>query len=100
MNNDKLDKETQQLVAEGESLSALFASSGWQIAEKDLQETISSLKSLDSIDLNEGNVETQIKVNLAIAKSLELWVNDLKGRVNNVIMMKEEGVKSPLIERR
>lgn len=101
MNSDNLDKETQQLVAEGEALSALFASSGWEIAERELSKAISELKTLDSIDLQgDEDVATQIKVNLAIANSLQLWVDDLRGRVNNVIMMKEKPVNSPLIERR
>lgn len=94
------DAETTKVVAEGEALDAMFKSSGWQIAECKMNALIAACRDARAIDLTRPDASKQIEVNLAIADNLELWVNDLKGSVNNVIMLKGEPANDKLMTRR
>lgn len=94
------DAETTHVIAEGEALDAMFKSSGWEVAERKLSSLIAACRDARSIDLTRADASKQIEVNLAIAENLELWVNDLKGFVNNVIMLKEEPTRDKLMTRR
>ena len=100
MSKGNLDKDTQRVVAEGGALDAMFGSSGWEIAEKSLQETVAALRDVGSIDLTRDDVTLQLQINKGIAESLDFWLNDLKGRVNNVTMMSSPKEGSTLIDRR
>lgn len=90
MSNDNFDSETNLAIAQGQALDAMFKSSGWQIAETKMNALIAACRDARAIDLSRPDAAKQIEVNLAIADNLELWVNDLKGSVNNVIMMQDE----------
>lgn len=94
------DPETTHAIAEGEALEALFKSSGWEIAERKLNALIAACRDARAVDVSRDDAATQIKVNLAIADNLELWVADLKGSVNNVIMLKGEPTNDKLMTRR
>ena len=100
MSNANFDTETNQAIAEAQALEAMFASSGWGVAEAALNEIINELRDARSIDTTRVDVAEQIKVNVAIADNLELWVADLRGRVNNVIMLQAEPEDSKLLTRR
>ena len=94
------DAETTHAIAEGEALDAMFKSSGWQVAERKLNSLIAACRDARAIDLTRADAPKQIEVNLAIADNLEIWVNDLKGSVNNVIMLKGEPTNDKLMTRR
>jgi hypothetical protein len=94
------DPETTHAIAEGEALEALFKSSGWEIAERKLNAVIAACRDARAIDLTRPDASKQIEVNLAIADNLEEWVADLKGSVNNVIMLKAEPTNTKLMTRR
>lgn len=99
MSKDNFDAETTKAISEAEALDAMFNSSGWQVAERKLLALISALRDARNIDLTREDASTQIKVNVAIADNLETWINDLKGDVNNAIMMKSDPIKSNLMTR-
>lgn len=94
------DPETTLAIAEGEALEAMFKSSGWAIAERKMNAIIAACRDARAIDLKREDAAKQIEVNLAIADNLEIWVNDLKGSVNNVIMLKGEPTNDKLMTRR
>lgn len=94
------DAETTHAIAEGEALEAMFKSSGWEIAERKMSSLIAACRDARAVDITREDAATQIKVNLAIADNLEIWVNDLKGSVNNVIMLKQDPVNDRLVTRR
>jgi len=96
----EFDAETTHAIAEGEALQAMFQSSGWEIAERKLNALISACRDARAIDLSRPDASKQIEVNLAIADNLELWVGDLRGTINNVIMLKGEPTTSRLMTRR
>lgn len=94
------DAETTLAIAEAEALDAMFKSSGWAIAERKMNAIIAACRDARAIDITRDDVDIQIKVNVAIADNLEIWVNDLKGSVNNVIMLKGEPTNDKLMTRR
>lgn len=100
MSNANYDAETTKILAEAEALEAMFQSSGWAVADRALTATISALRDVRNIDITREDTTLQLRVNAAIADNLEEWVNDLRGRVNNAIIMKSEPTKDNLITRR
>lgn len=96
MNNDNFDAETKETLGQADALAAMFASAGWQVAEESLEGVIAALR--DARNLPTENIEDNLKVNLAVADNLEAWVDELKGRVSNAIIMEEPDNK--LITRR
>lgn len=94
------DAETKLAVAEGEALEAMLKSSGWAVAERKLNAIIAACRDARAIDITRDDATVQIKVNVAIADNLEEWLNDLKGSVNNVIMMTSEPTQNKLTTRR
>ena len=99
MSNDK-DPETTQMEGEAEALEAMFGSSGWAIAEKELHSVIDALRDISTIDDNDPNIGMNVQVRKKTALALEEWVNILKSQVNNVIISKEGVRTSKLVERR
>lgn len=102
MSKDNLDAETSKAVSESQALDAMFSGSGWSIAERELTETINELRDARNLqsDLSPEETVLEMKINLGVADNLEAWVDDLKGRVENAIIMAGNDVKSKLIERR
>jgi hypothetical protein len=100
MRNDSFDAETNMALSEAEALEAMFQSAGWIIAQRAMDSIVSACRDARNVDIERPDASTQIKVNLAIADNLEEWVNDLRGRVNNAIIMKSEPINDSLITRR
>lgn len=94
------DPETSLVIAEAEAIEAMLQSSGWAIAERKLNAIIAACRDARAIDITRDDAAVQIKVNVAIADNLEEWVTDLKGSINNVIMMKEQPRADKLMTRR
>lgn len=99
MSKDNTDAETQKELSSSQALEAMFASSGWQVAEEELLSLISQLRDVRNIPIND-DVALNIKVNLAVAENLEIWLDDLKGRVDNAIIVEKETNEQNLIVRR
>ena len=99
MNNDKFDAETSQVISEADALEAMFQSSGWSIAEKELTDFIGELRDTRSVP-REGDIALNLEIRDGIANGLEEWVNILKSQINNVTIMVEDKNKSTIIERR
>lgn len=85
---DNYDAETKQQLSRAQALEAMFASSGWEIAEQELEDLINELKDISTIDL-EGDTVQQIRDRKNLAEGLLEWVNALKSQVNNGIIMGE-----------
>lgn len=100
MNKDNFDAETNKEVAEAEALEAMFRSSGWQIAERELNDMIGALRDITTMDENDQNIAINLAVRKKTAMALEEWIDLLKSQINNVIIMKDEDNSSKLIERR
>lgn len=99
MSKDNFDAETERTVSEAEALEAMFQSSGWAIAERELNEIIAALRDTRSVP-REGDVLLNLEVRDKTASAMEEWVDILKGQVNNVIILKDEPEKNKIIERR
>lgn len=100
MNNDNFDLDTNKILAEAEALQAMFDSSGWQIAESSLLQTIADLQNVSTLDVSDKDLGQQVRDRINTVASLQQWLSDLRGRVNNAIMMKAEPNKDKLITRR
>jgi len=100
MTNSNFDTETKQLIAEGEALSAMFESSGWKIAERELMQMIADLQNVSTLDVTDKDLGQQVRDRINTVASLQQWLSDLRGRVNNVIMLQAEPTQSNLIVRR
>lgn len=100
MSKDNYDAETTHAIAEAEALEAMLQSSGWAVAERKLNAIIAACRDARAIDITRDDANIQIKVNVAIADNLEEWVNDLRGCVNNVILLKQDPPNSKLMTRR
>lgn len=99
MSKDNYDTETKQALSEADALSGMFKSSGWKIAEEALNDIIAELRDARNLPMVE-DVADHLKVNLAVAENLEAWVDDLKGRVDNAIIMSDSKDSKDLITRR
>lgn len=97
MNNDN---ETKLAVAEAEALQAMFESSGWAVAERVLTSYIMTMKDISTIDPRDPQIQQTVRDRINVVAVLEEWVNDLKGRVNNVAYMVTPVKTDPLVERR
>lgn len=100
MSNDKFDVETQKEIGRAEALEAMFKSSGWKYAEDDLRLMISELKDIMSINIDDADVKQQIRDRINLAASLEHWIDELKGSVDNVKYLTETKKEERLITRR
>ena len=96
MNNDN---ETKKVIAEAEALEAMFGSSGWEIAERELSDIINALRDTRSVP-RDGDVLLNLEVRDKTAEALEEWVEILKSQVNNVTILKDSPKKDKLVERR
>ena len=92
------DDETKKNLGESDALAAMLASAGWQIAEQSLLSIIAELRDARNLPVDE-NITDNLRVNLAVAENLETWVDELKGRVSNAIIIEEEP-ENGLITRR
>lgn len=99
MSKDNLDFETKKELSEADALRAMFSTVGWEVAETSLKETIAQLRDARSLVLDD-QVELNLKVNLAVADNLEIWLDDLKGRIENATMVLTESNTEGLITRR
>ena len=99
MSKDNYDVETSKAVSETQALDAMFSSSGWAIAQKELDEIIKELRDARNLPQDEM-IADHLRVNLAVAENLEAWVDDLKGRVENAIIMADKAPQANLVERR
>lgn len=100
MNNANFDTETKQIIAEGEALGAMFESSGWKVAEHSLLELIADLQNVSTLDVTDPHLGQQVRDRINTVSALQQWLSDLKGRVNNVIMLQADPKKDTLITRR
>jgi hypothetical protein len=100
MSKDNFDVETKQLIAEGEALGAMFESSGWKVAERELMQIIADLQSVSTLDMASADIAQQVRDRINTVAALQQWLGDLHGRVNNVIMLQAEPDRNSLITRR
>lgn len=100
MNNDNFDFETKRVIAEAEALGAMFESSGWKIAEAALLDTIVDLQNVSTLDVTDKDLAQQVRDRINTVASLQQWLSDLRGRVNNAIMMNKDSSNSKLMTRR
>lgn len=100
MNNASFDTETRQLIAEAEALGAMFESSGWKIAEAALLDTIVDLQNVSTLDVTDKDLGQQVRDRINTVAALQQWLSDLRGRVNNAIMLQTNPSDSKLITRR
>jgi hypothetical protein len=100
MSNDNFDFETKTIIAEGEALSAMFESSGWKIAERELMQLIADLQNVSTLDVTDKDLGQQVRDRINTVAALQQWVSDLRGRVNNVIMLQKEPANNKLVTRR
>lgn len=99
MSNDKFDAETNQALAEAEALEGLFQSSGWSIAERELNDVISALRDTRTVP-RDGDILLNLEVRDKTAAALEEWVASLKSMVNNAIIMQEQPDSAKMYTRR
>ena len=101
MNNAKqpLDAETQKIVSEAEALEAMFASTGWRVAEKEMEAFIGELRDTRTVP-RDGDIAKNLDIRDGIASGIEEWLESLKSQVNNVTIMKDSPIKETIIERR
>lgn len=103
MSNDKYDAETQKAIAEAEALQAMFASSGWKIAERKLNEKLNDFKDIAKVDLSaDGDeVKQQLRDRINLVAIIEEWMREMKGTTSNVSRLQEiTETTNVLIERR
>lgn len=93
------DKETDKLTAEAEALEAMFGSSGWEIAERELKDMVDALRDIRTIP-RDGDVVLNLEVRDKTAQAIEEWVDILKSQVNNVTILKDHIKDTKLVERR
>lgn len=100
MNSDNFDFETKRVMAEAEALGAMFESSGWKIAEASLLDTIVDLQNVSTLDVTDKDLAQQVRDRINTVAALQQWLSDLRGRVNNVIMMNKDSTNNKLMTRR
>lgn len=100
MSNGKYDAETEKALSEAEALEAMFNGSGWKVAERFYLQMIEELKDITLIDPEETNLDQTIRDRINTVRALEHWLSELKGQVNNAVLMKTEQKTDPLMERR
>jgi hypothetical protein len=93
------DPETSSALREAEALDAMFASQGWEIAERIYNEYVNTLKDVTTID-TKGDMHQQLRDRINVVAALTAWRDDMKGRINNARMVATPPQTSTLIERR
>ena len=96
MNNDK---ETQETLSEAEALEAMFQSSGWAVAERELNDLIAGLRDTRSVP-RDGDVVLNLEIRDKTANVLEEWVDSLKSLVNNATIILDNKKTNKIVERR
>lgn len=94
------DKETDQIMSEADALNGMFESSGWAVAEREMNDIVAALRDISTIEDADPNIAVNIQVRKKTALALEEWVDSLKSQVNNVIISQEGIAPQKFIERR
>jgi len=94
------DPETNKIISEAEALGAMFKSTGWEVAERELNDMVGALRDLSTVNTKSETIAVDIAVRQKTAEALEEWVNILKGLVNNVTILTGNQKRNHVVERR
>lgn len=73
-----MDKETQEILAEGDKIEEFVKSQYWETVKKRLTDKIEILDKLSSLPV-EGDIHTEIKIRQGAISLVEEWIAEIEG---------------------
>lgn len=73
-----MDKETQEILAEGDKIEEFVKSQYWETVKKRLTDKIEILDKLSSLPV-EGDIHTEIKIRKGAISLVEEWIAEIEG---------------------
>ena len=73
-----MDKETQEILAEGDRIEEFVKSQYWETVKKRLTDKIDTLDKLSSLPV-EGDIQAEIRIRQGAISLVEEWIAEIEG---------------------